>query len=1139
MKVTIAHYSAILIFLLFLFTLSIVQSVNAQEVPIATQKNVVENFKVDLAQYTVFGTDCSFKNKGDANCDGNINQFDLAIWETEFNSADNQGRADFNSDGKVDLLDFGIWKVTFHPVTLSKESSSSFLSSIYNSIISKLASFTSTVYAQESQANTTPLTASSAFVSNAGNSFISNLNGQNTQYVTMDAKATPINSHYFDSNGNLLAEVDFSPTSGTIINTNVNGVDVSTNKTVGGAIIENYKNSSGSMIALKSWPTADSYQKSEPPQAVTLPGLNNDSFLTVSIQPNSGTILQEIDRNGNVVNTSSISDKGFYNSFDPQSKSHTQSFDQAGIITVSMDNNLGGKTKYSLLDKVILNITQTDSNKNTWIATPKGGYDNWELIKVNSNPEERSFVPDPIAALKSDTPSPTKLIATWNYYVDTAETINPEIDYNAGFNSSLPALSKQLDVANQVYKNTRTPTPPDVLGISFIKEAYAQTSEQKPGDPDQKAAHANGSVTVVGVGLGSEQNGSVVTNVVTMTTYSGPGATQAGATVSFEVPTTTSVPGFNNGAAAVDWAQNQMRDEKVADTVKVNGEAAAPAQANSAINPTSAAPPAAAPPAGAPADPAAKPAEPAAGAGAGNAPGAPAAAAAATKDTKEGTADERGLSVVTDIARQGAAAGWDEKQIADTINAARDIGKEQGFSIPQGTAIQDAVRDAYVGPNAVPNAQVPAGYTMGRNGPQKQVDGETRSLGNLANHGSRDASTSDPTRQPSVQPPPPTTAPPAGAPGVGRQENGLPPGVGTGTYPGANASLPSSYAGVNGTTTRTDKDDGSITVTSKYDGLADHTINIAPDGSITESWSRPDGSSVSMKGDGGGNTTISEVTTAAGTISVTDGIATVTQGDLSLEQARDTLNQEIANRNEACGCITENDYGIGTDANGNQVLGNTSAASGMPSCFLAGTLISTLNGFIPIEKLRPGDKVYSYNEKTGRKEVADFVELDINFVEEYLIINNKINASIYHPFYKVTKNGLETVRADELIIGDILQSEEGSFVPVSSIEHVPAPKTTVYNLLGVTPHNNFYAEGILVHNYPGPDNMDYSSTVDSFDGSGSGSTEPSSEDGGGGEQGAGDGGDQGGTQDSSGADGSTSQDGTSDGGGNQGNSSND
>ena len=107
-------------------------SASAQEVSSKTKKDVVKNFKANLDTYSPFGSssDCSLKAKGDANCDGSVNQFDLSIWEVEFNTANNPRRSDFNGDGVVNLLDFGVWRGTYYPSKLSQAKGSEFLKSV-------------------------------------------------------------------------------------------------------------------------------------------------------------------------------------------------------------------------------------------------------------------------------------------------------------------------------------------------------------------------------------------------------------------------------------------------------------------------------------------------------------------------------------------------------------------------------------------------------------------------------------------------------------------------------------------------------------------------------------------------------------------------------------------------------------------------------------------------------------------------------------------------------------------------------------------------------------------------------------------------------------------------------------------------
>src|SRR3989344_6282063 len=117
-----------LLFLLFTLHASLF-TLHAQEISPATKKSVVQNDKINLDKTLTFGTDCSLKPKGDANCDKIINQFDLSIWEIEFNSANSPRRSDFNNDGVINLLDFGVWRNTFYPTVAKSGGLIEYLSS--------------------------------------------------------------------------------------------------------------------------------------------------------------------------------------------------------------------------------------------------------------------------------------------------------------------------------------------------------------------------------------------------------------------------------------------------------------------------------------------------------------------------------------------------------------------------------------------------------------------------------------------------------------------------------------------------------------------------------------------------------------------------------------------------------------------------------------------------------------------------------------------------------------------------------------------------------------------------------------------------------------------------------------------------
>lgn len=56
--------------------------------------------------------DTSRKSQGDANCDGEINIADFAIWKSELTGKLTTKTADFNNNGSIDIEDFAIWKQT-------------------------------------------------------------------------------------------------------------------------------------------------------------------------------------------------------------------------------------------------------------------------------------------------------------------------------------------------------------------------------------------------------------------------------------------------------------------------------------------------------------------------------------------------------------------------------------------------------------------------------------------------------------------------------------------------------------------------------------------------------------------------------------------------------------------------------------------------------------------------------------------------------------------------------------------------------------------------------------------------------------------------------------------------------------------
>lgn len=135
-------------------------------------------------------------------------------------------------------------------------------------------------------------------------------------------------------------------------------------------------------------------------------------------------------------------------------------------------------------------------------------------------------------------------------------------------------------------------------------------------------------------------------------------------------------------------------------------------------------------------------------------------------------------------------------------------------------------------------------------------------------------------------------------------------------------------------------------------------------------------------------------------------------------------------------------------------------------CFGAGTLVATEEGNRPIEEIRPGDLVWSTNEKTGEKALRPVLTTFINKDAEVLdlelryspALTERIEVTPAHRFW-VPNNGW--TRADQL--SEVaLASDTASVIATAS---KPRGLTTTYNLEVEEFHTYHVGEaGVLVHN---------------------------------------------------------------------------
>ena len=156
---------------------------------------------------------------------------------------------------------------------------------------------------------------------------------------------------------------------------------------------------------------------------------------------------------------------------------------------------------------------------------------------------------------------------------------------------------------------------------------------------------------------------------------------------------------------------------------------------------------------------------------------------------------------------------------------------------------------------------------------------------------------------------------------------------------------------------------------------------------------------------------------------------------------------------------------IATAASG--VAGGISANS-LPghNCFIAGTLVHTPDGNVPIERIKQGDLVWAWDEETGEVSQKAVVETYVNETDElvHVFVNGEeIITTPSHPFYSPVKGWTDAIH---LRAGDILVLVNGEYVVIEWIQHeILESPVTVYNFQVADYHTYYVTDnGVLVHN---------------------------------------------------------------------------
>ena len=206
---------------------------------------------------------------------------------------------------------------------------------------------------------------------------------------------------------------------------------------------------------------------------------------------------------------------------------------------------------------------------------------------------------------------------------------------------------------------------------------------------------------------------------------------------------------------------------------------------------------------------------------------------------------------------------------------------------------------------------------------------------------------------------------------------------------------------------------------------------------------------------------VATVTAAAGVLTTVNGVAEVVEAGTGYNVVRDGAFGGNAEAYTAYRNTTATVAKIGT-----AICGAYSTAKGGNICFVAGTLVRSEQGAIPIESVSVGTMVWAWDEETGTVGLKKVVETYINETDELVHVHvngEEIITTPEHPFYSPTKGWTSAAYLDS---GDELFLINGESVVVEKAWHEALEKIiTVYNFQ-VEDYHTYYVsdDGVLVHN---------------------------------------------------------------------------
>jgi hypothetical protein len=138
-------------------------------------------------------------------------------------------------------------------------------------------------------------------------------------------------------------------------------------------------------------------------------------------------------------------------------------------------------------------------------------------------------------------------------------------------------------------------------------------------------------------------------------------------------------------------------------------------------------------------------------------------------------------------------------------------------------------------------------------------------------------------------------------------------------------------------------------------------------------------------------------------------------------------------------------------------------AQGTGGCFIAGTKVLTSEGDKPIEEIKLGDAVQTWNMEKQAAESTTVTDL-LAHHDRYTIVietenGKKVTTTVEHPFW----TGSAWVPAGILRANEsTVFGQDGQPQKVTAVSD--GPKANVYNFHVAAPAHNYFVEGLLVHN---------------------------------------------------------------------------